>query len=522
MRLAGALVLLIACGDSSDAPADMGAAADEAVDEGVDAASDGTSATHDAFEVRNPDGTVVLRVAANSLPEGVDPASIAVLDGVEGTLESDDGLELFRGVTLEPSGLVFRQPAELEVRATAPGLLGGILVSDGILEPVSLRVSDDGEGLIMEIPHFTDAVIVLQPERVGGVDIVRDLSPTNVRANTEALLAPAVEAVILEAVYVTDASVRPFRFQVRGDGLQSGRLRVADLENVTLLSTGDREGLFFRSPFVWEPKFECTEAGTMAANATATLLVLSQFDGAEDPTGMSVVSPPTRISAECEAFEEDPSDDCVDSLGPETECSFFDTFIDIAGAVTRRELINSAGVLGLFGNTAYPCNLVDDGVRTVCAAEPAEFPSGAMWVVRTELSAPVPDANPTHSLVYALVLESDLDPENDWVPRDPFIWDYFQGADRWYQLEWNHLTREWSVTATQVDASQNTAPIPTAARVVISSSVISWYIPTSEVDRPTPDYRLTAFAHDGRFSERDRGGDVLGADPTEPLRPASP
>jgi hypothetical protein len=41
----------------------------------------------------------------------------------------------------------------------------------------------------------------------------------------------------------------------------------------------------------------------------------------------------------------------------------------------------------------------------------------------------------------------------------------------------------------------------------------------SEFPAAEPAFRLTAFGHDGRFSESDRGGDVSGVDPAEPPVP---
>ena len=44
-----------------------------------------------------------------------------------------------------------------------------------------------------------------------------------------------------------------------------------------------------------------------------------------------------------------------------------------------------------------------------------------------------------------------------------------------------------------------------------------FFISADEFSSPDPGYRLTAFGHDGFFSPSDRGGDVTGENPTEPL-----
>jgi len=57
-----------------------------------------------------------------------------------------------------------------------------------------------------------------------------------------------------------------------------------------------------------------------------------------------------------------------------------------------------------------------------------------------------------------------------------------------------------------------------AARVVVQGDTIVFFIPASEFDLELPPYRLTSFGHDGAYSESDRGADVSGIGPTEPLQ----
>ena len=54
-------------------------------------------------------------------------------------------------------------------------------------------------------------------------------------------------------------------------------------------------------------------------------------------------------------------------------------------------------------------------------------------------------------------------------------------------------------------------------RVVIEGDAIVFFISAAEFPSSDPGYRLTAFGHDGLYSPSDRGGDVTGEDPTEPL-----
>ena len=60
---------------------------------------------------------------------------------------------------------------------------------------------------------------------------------------------------------------------------------------------------------------------------------------------------------------------------------------------------------------------------------------------------------------------------------------------------------------------------PSAVRIVVLGDTISFYIPRSEVPAATAAYRVSAFGHDGAYTQSSRGGDVSGADPTLRLTP---
>ena len=64
-------------------------------------------------------------------------------------------------------------------------------------------------------------------------------------------------------------------------------------------------------------------------------------------------------------------------------------------------------------------------------------------------------------------------------------------------------------------------PVQTGARAVMLDNTIVWFIPRIELgDNPT--WRATSFRHDGSFAPELSGGDVSGADPTEPLMTIEP
>jgi hypothetical protein len=52
---------------------------------------------------------------------------------------------------------------------------------------------------------------------------------------------------------------------------------------------------------------------------------------------------------------------------------------------------------------------------------------------------------------------------------------------------------------------------------VIAGDLVVFFIPASEVEVEMPSFRMTSFGHDGTYAPEVSGGDVSGADPTEPL-----
>lgn len=60
------------------------------------------------------------------------------------------------------------------------------------------------------------------------------------------------------------------------------------------------------------------------------------------------------------------------------------------------------------------------------------------------------------------------------------------------------------------------------AVAIIKRNHINFIVPDSEFVAGVTKYRLTAFGHDGNFTAGDRGADVTGQNPTEPLRRLEP
>lgn len=249
----------------------------------------------------------------------------------------------------------------------------------------------------------------------------------------------------------------------------------------------------------------------IAANLQACMCTDCESECAENCGG----EPPTEFT-----WTLDGSGDYIDSMSA-VAAAYQSGEIDIDQYTALMSEIYLQQAEAWFNNSLLECGEVSNRGRVVCPTGVQDFPEGDMVSVAMQLALPVPQDASDKSYIYSAVFESDDDSGNDWVIQQPYDWDYFQGADRWYQLIWSHGSSQWSLTVTQVDGSQNTANVSSssAVRAVINDDTIIFYIPRSELPGTAPAYRVSAFAHDGSYSQDSRGGDVSGADPTESLIP---
>ncbi|MEO0493285.1 MAG: hypothetical protein AAF081_07705 [Actinomycetota bacterium] len=205
--------------------------------------------------------------------------------------------------------------------------------------------------------------------------------------------------------------------------------------------------------------------------------------------------------------------DLLDSISTERP-TFVRDDIDIVELTRTIARMSQAEVDRVFNNSTIECGATEPFL-VVCGDDVLPMPAGDVYVLGMRLAAPVALADPEQSFVYSAVFDTDGDPTNDWVFNPPFDFDLFQGADRWYQLTWDHRGGEWFVTTSQVDSNQQVALASSAVRVVVAGENVVFFVPASEAGDGA--HRLTSFGHDGTFSPSDRGADVSGVDPTEPL-----
>jgi hypothetical protein len=212
--------------------------------------------------------------------------------------------------------------------------------------------------------------------------------------------------------------------------------------------------------------------------------------------------------------------DLIDSISSGT-VTFEEAWIDIICYMGILNALSAADAATRFNDPGAEneCGSSTGGRTVVCESSGGDMPEGELVTVTLQMNAPIPLADSGHSYIYSVVLDSDGDPSNNWQFVPPYDWDYFIGADRWYQLMYDHMSGTWTLNVTQVDSSMGMAPVSSNTRAVIEGDTVTFHIPKDELPADSPTWRGTAFGHDGMYSPSDRGGDVTGDDPTGPLLP---
>lgn len=210
----------------------------------------------------------------------------------------------------------------------------------------------------------------------------------------------------------------------------------------------------------------------------------------------------------------DPTGDFFDSIST-NKVTHTSDLIDIVG-YGGRFWAYTADLAGEF-NSRYPCGSTENAY-VICADGTGDLVAGDYYVVGTQLAAFVPLSSTEYSYIYSMVWESDGDSANDWVIQGPYDYDLYQGADRWYELVWDHKTAEWHYYVVQVTSGKG-GPVATASngRALIMDDKIIFITPADEFPSVEPLYRVGSFAHLGNYEPADRGLDCSGENPTEPL-----
>lgn len=188
---------------------------------------------------------------------------------------------------------------------------------------------------------------------------------------------------------------------------------------------------------------------------------------------------------------------------------------DITGSLGVWLAMAHSTTSGWFNNSLFPCDTEIEGGMVICTETAEPMPEGNVLMLVMQLAGDIPLQDPDRFYTYAAVLDADGESSNNFQFQSPYDWDYFQGTDRWYSLDWDPTQSSWILYVS--DVAKNEWSSPSKARAVIHGDVVVFFIPAEELGVDQPGYRLTAFGHDGTYALEQSSGDVTGADPTEAL-----
>jgi hypothetical protein len=212
------------------------------------------------------------------------------------------------------------------------------------------------------------------------------------------------------------------------------------------------------------------------------------------------------------------------------EAQLFNAMVDISSYFAGTFEVKPLELTGpLWDNDPFFGCKARKAHAVACAQDHLPTTSGNLLIASMQLAEPIPAPSaelgpdqprtiPTGDtmLIYALVIDRDGDPSNNFTAQPPYDWDYFQGSDTWYELLGDPEYGLWELHAT--DASRR--PFPSTARAVVEGNTITFILSADEIGDPSQaTFRMSAFLTDGSYAPETSTGDVTGANPTEPLQP---
>jgi len=147
------------------------------------------------------------------------------------------------------------------------------------------------------------------------------------------------------------------------------------------------------------------------------------------------------------------------------------------------------------GGPVFPGGQGPDGF-TVAANMPLLLAEGDYHIVHFSCAGviPVVSTDPTVIYQYAFVFDSDGNTANNYTTADN---DFFNDTDRWYVMSYTDAGG-WVLTVSTAFDSV-IVEVASAARVIIKDNSMTLLVPASEFAVTDPDYRVTAFCHNGDF-----------------------
>ena len=151
----------------------------------------------------------------------------------------------------------------------------------------------------------------------------------------------------------------------------------------------------------------------------------------------------------------------------------------------------------------------------VCSENILPIENGPVLISRIDLAQPPPRGPESPAtFTYALVLDGDGNPDNNFEYQGTFTLDIFQGTDRWYSV--GNDPESGEVFLDTIDArAGGFASFGTAARAILFKSSVVFVIPVSAFEASPDGLRLrqTAFSFETGLPIDGTGSmDTAGAD----------
>jgi hypothetical protein len=172
--------------------------------------------------------------------------------------------------------------------------------------------------------------------------------------------------------------------------------------------------------------------------------------------------------------------------------------VDLFFGTSYAQEFNDFLLQGAFLNTYFPCGAGTYGT-TLCPVMDTPGKAGRWFVIQTQLGADVPLKDSVYSYQYGFVFDADDDPGNNYQADPRYADDYYQGTDRWYSAEYSPQAG-WQLKVSDARNGQ-IRPVTSSARLVISGSTMSLFVPATEFSAVNPGYRITAFRHKGDYGQ---------------------
>jgi hypothetical protein len=272
------------------------------------------------------------------------------------------------------------------------------------------------------------------------------------------------------------------------------------------------------------------EPTAVVTNTPSPQIYLNALPAQHGVTGRQLILmglPGADLLTLAQFFTEDNALDEIYSISS-VEAGIYKPWVDLRWHIAATLGSAPGAENSIFNRSLYECGQQNE--RTVvCSQDVMPMPPGDIVMASMEMAEPLPapsaELGPDQPqtipigdtmLVYAFVVDSDGDPEGNFVAQSPYDWDFYQGTDTWYELVGDPEYGVWVLYVT--DATRT--PLNSSARAVIEGNTVTFYIAADELGDPSQvGYRMSAFQTDGSYAPEVSTGDVTGANPEEALMP---